>query len=174
MEIIYLNDLPLQENPSIRVTNRGLVWDEEKQRVLMNKEGQADGGVSWELPGGGIDEGEDIEVSTVREIKEETGIETTILEKAGVLRTIADDYTKNTYRPVDIIEHHVYLMKPVGGNLGEDLCHDEDELIRGCEAHWLALDDAIEKAKLLPEENIWRLHTLWGLHWLYEKTMRLG
>src|SRR5262245_52447171 len=38
----------------------------------------------WVLPGGGIDEGESIEEAAIREVKEETGLDVTIVRKVGL------------------------------------------------------------------------------------------
>ncbi len=54
-----------------RVSVKGLVLDETETRFLLSQEESG----TWELPGGGLDWGEDPQDALKREIKEETGIE---------------------------------------------------------------------------------------------------
>ena len=54
----------------------------------------------WELPGGGVDFGEDPKASVKREIEEETGIEVDVKDPVRVFSTINDDKNKQTVRIV--------------------------------------------------------------------------
>lgn len=55
-----------------RVSAKGLILDEEKRFLLCR---ESDG--RWDLPGGGLDHGEDPRQGIIREIKEEMGLEVT-------------------------------------------------------------------------------------------------
>ena len=66
----------------------------------------------WALPGGRMDPGETIEQTIVREVKEETGLETEIIRKVGdyVERGIKDDIQYEYYPSC-------FVVKIVGGEL---------------------------------------------------------
>lgn len=61
-----------------RVSVKGLVVKDGK--ILLLKESQVLSG-QWELPGGGLDFGEDIEQGLIREVEEETGIKVKSISK---------------------------------------------------------------------------------------------
>ncbi len=69
-------------NPTIlnrfyRISIKGLILDETRTKFLVVQE---DNG-KWELPGGGIDWGETVEVCMRRELKEEMGLELISIRK---------------------------------------------------------------------------------------------
>jgi ADP-ribose pyrophosphatase YjhB (NUDIX family) len=65
-----------------RVTIKGLCVRDGK--LLMIRESESLSGQKWELPGGGLDFGEDINTGFRREIKEEMGLTVTNMSKAPV------------------------------------------------------------------------------------------
>jgi double-stranded uracil-DNA glycosylase len=60
--------------PVDRIAVRALVLDEE-QRTLLVKFRDDEGQIWWTTPGGGIDEGEDLEAALRRELAEELGLD---------------------------------------------------------------------------------------------------
>jgi 8-oxo-dGTP diphosphatase len=66
----------------------------------------------WALPGGRMDSGENIEQTIVREVKEETGLNVTIVSKVGeyIEKGIKDD-VEYEYYPT------CFMVKPVGGEI---------------------------------------------------------
>src|SRR4030042_4604844 len=66
----------------------------------------------WALPGGRMDPGENVEQTIVREVKEETGLEVTIVCKVGeyVEKGVKDD-VEYEYYPT------CFVVKPVGGEI---------------------------------------------------------
>jgi 8-oxo-dGTP diphosphatase len=66
----------------------------------------------WALPGGRMDPGEIVEQTVVREVKEETGLDVTIVSKVGeyIEKGIKDD-VEYEYYPT------CFVVKPVGGEI---------------------------------------------------------
>jgi 8-oxo-dGTP diphosphatase len=66
----------------------------------------------WALPGGRMDPGETIEQTIIREVKEETGLNVTILSKVGeyVEKGVKDD-VEYEYYPT------CFIVKPVEGEI---------------------------------------------------------
>ena len=56
-----------------RVSVKALIFNEDRTKILLTQEDTD----TWELPGGGLDHGEDARDCLKREITEETGLETT-------------------------------------------------------------------------------------------------
>jgi len=65
------------------ITSGAVVLDEHK-RILLKKDPDR----GWELPGGIVEENENIKNAVVREVKEETGINIDIIEFCGVSQDI--------------------------------------------------------------------------------------
>ena len=65
-----------------RVTVKGLCVRDGK--VLIEHQSEEKFSGSWELPGGGLDFGEDVKAGLMREIKEEIGLEVTKISSAPV------------------------------------------------------------------------------------------
>jgi 8-oxo-dGTP diphosphatase len=66
----------------------------------------------WALPGGRIDPGETVDQTIVREVKEETGLDVTIVCKVGeyVEKGVKDDVDYEYYPTC-------FVVKPVGGEI---------------------------------------------------------
>jgi 8-oxo-dGTP diphosphatase len=66
----------------------------------------------WALPGGRMDPGETIEQTIVREVKEETGLDVTIVRKVGeyVEKGVKDEVDYEYYPTC-------FVVKPVGGEI---------------------------------------------------------
>ena len=58
-----------------------IIFDDARQRVLLTR--RSDNG-RWCLPGGGMDPGESVEETCIREVSEETGLDVQVTRLVGV------------------------------------------------------------------------------------------
>jgi 8-oxo-dGTP pyrophosphatase MutT (NUDIX family) len=65
----------------IRLGCSAVIFDESREKVFLTK--RADNGL-WCLPSGGVDPGESVEETIVREVREETGLAVRVLRLVGV------------------------------------------------------------------------------------------
>ncbi len=65
----------------IRLGCSAIIFDKSHEKVLLTK--RADNGL-WCLPGGGVDPGENVEETVIREVQEETGLAVRVLRLIGV------------------------------------------------------------------------------------------
>ena len=89
----------------------------------------------WALPKGKIDPGERPEQTAVREVREETGVEGTLVEKLGDVKYT---YTRSGGERVFKIVSF-YLLRAGRGRIGQI---EEAMRIEVEEARWLPLDEA--------------------------------
>jgi 8-oxo-dGTP pyrophosphatase MutT (NUDIX family) len=108
------------------VAGGGLVYTPQKTVLLIFRRGK------WDLPKGKLDEGETLEACAVREVKEETGLSSAIIEKH--LTTTWHTYHQDG--KLILKESHWYLMQTP---LEEALKPQEDEDIESC--RWVPLND---------------------------------
>jgi ADP-ribose pyrophosphatase YjhB (NUDIX family) len=116
---------------SDRATGKAIVLDGENKVALVgNKQNKF-----LLLPGGGIDDGEDIQTGIVRECLEEIGCVVNILDEVGCI----DDY-----RPRDKKHciNYCYTARVIG-NKG-DPKHTENETAVGMYTKWVTLEDALD------------------------------
>ena len=102
--------------------------------------------VRWSLAKGTPDDGETLEQTALREVREETGLE---VEIDGALGSI--DYWFAD-RGKDVRYHktvHIYLMVPVGGDTGQ---HDPEFDV----VQWFDAEDALKTLAYDNEVNILR------------------
>jgi 8-oxo-dGTP diphosphatase len=81
-------------------------------RILLVKRDTVPFKGYWALPGGRVDSGETVEQTIVREVKEETGLDVTVIRKIG-------EYVEKGVK--DNVEYEYYptcfLVKTVGGEI---------------------------------------------------------
>jgi 8-oxo-dGTP diphosphatase len=103
----------------------------------------------WALPGGRMDPGETIEQTIVREVKEETGLDTQILWVVG-------EYVERGCREEIDYEYYptCFVVKPVGGELKKQDSEIQEMQLFGLDA--LPLPLAFEHEKMV-EDYVSRL-----------------
>jgi 8-oxo-dGTP diphosphatase len=84
-----------------RLTGGAVVFDSE-QRILL-KEDPLRG---WELPGGHVERGETLPAAVIREVKEETGIDISIIKLCGISQDVKNN-----------VCHTFWLAQHLGGQL---------------------------------------------------------
>jgi 8-oxo-dGTP diphosphatase len=100
----------------------------------------------WQLPKGIVDPGETPEITAVREVKEEAGIETKLLD---LIETIEYWYRSTKYgKPVRFHKFvHFYLLEYVSGDVSN---HDHEVE----EARWVSFEEAIEMLAFKGERDV--------------------
>ena len=106
---------------------RGRAW-----LAAVRPQGKAPG--TWVLPKGLIDRGEKSAEAAVRETREETGIDGTIVRKLGDVRYV---YTWQGERVFKVVSF--FLLRPLRGRIG---AIEPEMEIEVAEARWLPLADA--------------------------------
>jgi 8-oxo-dGTP pyrophosphatase MutT (NUDIX family) len=107
----------------------GLVVDTETGRAAVIGRLDRRGRLLWSLPKGHVEDGETVEQAAVREVAEETGIDSAVVAALGSIDYwfVADD------RRVHKTVHH-FLLRAVGGELS-------DADVEVTEVAWVALAD---------------------------------
>jgi len=100
----------------------------------------------WQLPKGIVDPGESPEVTAVREVREEAGVET---ERLGLIETIEYWYRSVKHgKPIRYHKFvHFYLLQYRSGDVA-----DHDHEIE--EARWVSFDEAIEMLDFKSEREV--------------------
>jgi len=89
---------------------------------------------TWVLPKGLVDPGESTRETALREVFEETGLATELVEKLGDVRYT---YTWEGERVFKIVSF--FLMRPTGGRIG---LIKAEMTVEVAEARWLPLEEA--------------------------------
>jgi 8-oxo-dGTP pyrophosphatase MutT (NUDIX family) len=100
----------------------------------------------WQLPKGIVDKGETSEETAIREVREETGIDTRLLEK---LDTIEYWYFANV-KGKRIRYHklvHFYLAEYISGEVSD---HDHEVI----DAEWVSAEKALRKLSFKSERDV--------------------
>jgi uncharacterized protein involved in tolerance to divalent cations/ADP-ribose pyrophosphatase YjhB (NUDIX family) len=101
----------------------------------------------WGLPKGHVEEGERIEETALREVREETGLEGRVVKKLGDIRYAYRDKTKED-EPIRIYKRvHFYLLRYLKGDV-RDHDHEVDE------ARWFPMDQVIKNLKFATERKM--------------------
>lgn len=100
----------------------------------------------WQLPKGIVDPGETSEVTAVREVREEAGVETELLALIEIVEYWYRSYKNG--KPVRFHKFvHFYLVKYRSGNVTD---HDHEV----AEARWVSFDEAMEMLAFKGEREV--------------------
>ncbi|XWS75900.1 hypothetical protein CRYUN_Cryun01aG0131400 [Craigia yunnanensis] len=120
------NTLP--ENASHRVGIGAFVMNDKREvLVVQEKNGKFKGKGVWKFPTGVVNEGEDISMAAIREVKEETGIDTEFVEILTFRQSHKSFFTKSDLFFVCMLRPHSF-----------DIQNQDIEIEA---AQWMSLDD---------------------------------
>ena len=114
------------------LTVKAVVCEPSGKILLLKRNSKDINGGKWDLPGGGVDEGEEIDVALKRELQEETGLEAEI----GSLLRISEFFRQNG----DVLEEKRgvrYLAFVENDKVS--LSHEHSDFL------WLKPEEALEK-----------------------------
>lgn len=118
-----------------RIGARVLLLDEHDRVLLMHARDPDDPGHHWwELPGGGLDDGETLEQAAMREVAEETGIELDQLGPQVWIRESRFRYRNRDHHRLD----HVFLARRPGITATVATKPTENEKLGLIECAWLS------------------------------------
>lgn len=116
----------------VRSVLRAVVFDNEGNVAVSHvREGDY-----WKIPGGGVEEGEDLEEALKRECREEAGVDIEIEGEIGIIIEYRD-----LWEQLQI--SYCYRAKVVGRKQDPD--YDASEKTEGFVLHWIPYNEAIEK-----------------------------
>ncbi|WDM21292.1 NUDIX hydrolase [Paenibacillus polymyxa] len=127
----FIGGAPEFMETTTRYASRGLLVD-DRLNVAMMYMSKIN---LYKLPGGGIDEGEDIRDAFLREIKEETGYEAEIIHELGY---IEEHKNKNNFM------QHSYCFVAKAQNRVSSTMLTESEAELGMLVEWMTFDEALE------------------------------
>lgn len=96
----------------------GVVILDAELRILLVQEKYANAAGLWHIPAGAVEQGEAIEQAAIRECKEETGLDVTLI-------SYLDTYVGRFPKSGDIMKRHVWLAKPTSNAIPSPIITEE-------------------------------------------------
>lgn len=140
-------EYPVKGNEHERKIGRAFLMNEEGLFCLHHliRDDMFGYGDYYETPGGGVDEGESVEETVIRECYEETGYQIEIVEEVGIV----DDY-------YNLINRHnlnyYYVCKVVSGDGKPRFVSEGDSFIKGTE--FLPVDEIIKRYENTSDKGV--------------------
>jgi len=136
------DEIPEPENPQPRERKaaRAVVFDGDGNVGILH----ASKYKYHKIPGGGVEDDENIEEALDRECVEEVGAHVSIIQELGLIVEYRNKFNLKQ-------DSYCYLAKVVGEKMQPSFT--EKEIGEGFEALWLPLDEAIEIVKNNQPEN---------------------
>ena len=136
-------------NPRIRYGARGIIIREDGKIAIFNKSNKNE----YKLPGGGVDNGEDIKEAFKREALEETGCEIEIIDELG---TIEEHKSLDNFKQIS----YLFVGKVLKDNNKLELTQKEKD--EGAKLLWVdkeeglkLITDCFENLKESKYENLY-------------------
>ncbi len=98
----------------------------------------------YETPGGGVDEGESLELALIRECEEELGLEIKPIEEIGIV--------EDAYNLIGRQNENHYFIAKIVGKAKKHLVSDGDMLIQ--ETVWVPFDKAVALYKEMSDHGV--------------------
>lgn len=118
-------------NPRIRYGARGIIIREDGKIAIFNKSNKNE----YKLPGGGVDNGEDVKEAFKREALEETGCEIEIIEEIG---TIEEHKSLDNFKQIS----YLFVGKVLKDNKQLELTQKEKE--EGAKLLWVEKEEGLK------------------------------
>lgn len=117
----------------------------DKKEILFTRRALDDDFMpgAWDLPGGGMESGEELEAGLFREVFEECGIEIEVIKEVGT-----SEYQMGKIKRLET----VFLCKPLSLNINLSPEHSEFKWIKYEDTDKIEIDDYVKKL-LLPAKS---------------------
>jgi len=133
------------KRPKVVLVNRCIVFDKEKQKILIIKRSKNDhyAPEKWEFPGGKLDQGQDLSNALEREVLEETGL--FVMPTSRMAYIESQIIAKGPYQGLPYIVI-IGKGKRVGGKLKLSKEHDDHKWINPDNLPDLNYKDHVKKS----------------------------
>ena len=143
------NEFPYIKTTHTRIVVRGIVIDESNKVALLKVSRNDKFGLAtyYETPGGGKKEFESLIEGVIREVEEEIGYKSTLIQEIGIV----EDYYNAIYRKN---VNHYYLLR-ISDKTKQHFESYGDSFIK--DVVWVSIDEAIQLYKDMNKTKIERL-----------------